>query len=741
MLRRLTKGGCAWGDRSNGRRPRHFVSGFMPGAACACGRRVPMLHVVLLPQRWSSVMWKAVTSLIWRMRASPPSTVVSFTMTTTANMVDGPMPKPSCKPPCELTRMVPSLTAPRPLVLTLRMLVGGWTDLRLLPMLCCSTLADVLLSFMWLRRLARQKIAPFRCVSSMLQMPALCCVSIAHSPQAAPWLLPARGPGRTGVSWSVAVTALSRSGVDVWCSTILAARPRHEVEVCDRYRVCLCMHSWPQHVAYAFFSGSISFISLPSPVSLPLASWRVNLALRKPTQLVRRPWTMLLGGWLSLPTPTSVSGLWPGSSEWSAASPTMIMLPWPSGLHFVAIVTQPCGILPTAMFLSQRRRSTALNMRPAALPQSARRSISPVQRGWHQVPVTPLLMKTVALVQIPEPCRSGHSSFDLCRRLVDYKTRGPLWDTIASVLQHFPWLFYVHSWLSRPPPALGLRGRCLCVMLSVRCSWWVCLWFLSSLRVFCSHVTSSWYHAVGGGLLLISRMCATCALDSARRHVRCTAQAAHGMSSPAYLRIRQRLGGSRSHVYHGLGQYVVFLCLLFCRFPCTTAAPLPDSASGRPSAGGSNARQQIQKRSFRRARNRLLQHGFTMYRGRKYYAGELGAKGTAHPRLSPSRPVPRPEALLPSWPPSEAQAPATVRPADMITLNLGGLTKSGYDELAQWLETEVIRHNLDVVLLQEHWRPSSEFCLPHWTWIQSGAQGRNGSFQHQGVSCEHVDRH
>ena len=32
---------------------------------------------------------------------------------------------------------------------------------------------------------------------------------------------------------------------------------------------------------------------------------------------------------------------------------------WPSGLHFAAIVTQPYGTMPTAMFLTQRRRSTA----------------------------------------------------------------------------------------------------------------------------------------------------------------------------------------------------------------------------------------------------------------------------------------------------------------------------------------------------------------------------------------------
>ena len=227
---------------------------------------------------------------------------------------------------------------------------------------------------------------------------------------------------------------------------------------------------------------------------------------------------------------------------------------------------------------------------------------------------------------------------------------------------------------------------------------------------------------------LFCRRCAACAFDSAKHYVRCTAHTAHEMMpSPTGLRVRQGLGDRRSHVCNGLGQYVLFLCLLLCRLPCSTAAPLPDSTSGCRSAGDlppawgfslthlrtpeqSTARQQIHKRSFRRARNRLLQHGVTMYRGRKYYAGELGAKGTAHPRLSPSRPVPRPEALLPSWPPSETQAPANALLADsalrVVTLNLGGLTKSGYDELAQWLETEVIKTTLDVVMLQEHWRPA-----------------------------------
>ena len=67
MLRRLTKGGCEWGGRSDGHRPRRFVSG--SSAACTCGRRVQMLHIAPRPQRRSSVMWRAVTSLIWLTRA------------------------------------------------------------------------------------------------------------------------------------------------------------------------------------------------------------------------------------------------------------------------------------------------------------------------------------------------------------------------------------------------------------------------------------------------------------------------------------------------------------------------------------------------------------------------------------------------------------------------------------------------------------------------------------------------
>ena len=418
VLQRLMKGGCRWGGRSNGRQPQHFASGSLPGAACTCGRRVHMLHIVQLPQLWSSVMWRAVTSLIWLMREFPKHTVVSSTTTTTATMMDGPMPRPSCAPPCALTKMVPNLTAPRHLVLTLRMLVGVWTDPRIQPVLCCPPVAGAAHHFMWLQQLARRKTAPFCCVSSLPQVPDFYSASIAHSLQAATWLLPARGPRQACASWSVAIT-LSRSGACVWCNATSAARPRLAVDVCDNCRVCLCVQRWPRHVAHASSYGSVCLTSLPLPASLPLASWRMNLALGRPARMGQGLRTLLLGGWLSRLMQTSVSGLRPGSSGWYAVSPPTIMPHWPSGWHSVATMMLPCGTMPTAMFLSQRRRRTALNMRPAfARPRSANCSISPVQRRRHRVPAMPLLMRTVAFAQIPELRSSGHSFLDLRRRLV-----------------------------------------------------------------------------------------------------------------------------------------------------------------------------------------------------------------------------------------------------------------------------------------------------------------------------------
>ena len=192
-----------------------------------------------------------------------------------------------------------------------------------------------------------------------------------------------------------------------------------------------------------------------------------------------------------------------------------------------------------------------------------------------------------------------------------------------------------------------------------------------------------------------------------------------------------------SHGHKSQSRLSLLLCTLLCQMHFAMAVMadrMPHPPPGLPATASRTGwrrcpdylqaavqtarRQQIQK--LRRARNRLLQHGITTYRGHTYYAGELGVKDTTHasqPRGA-TRSAPRPDPLLPAWPPSGTQASPCCRRPDgilrVLTFNLGGLTKSAYDELAQWLETEVIRATLDVVLLQEHWRPTSEFCLPSW---------------------------
>ena len=220
----------------------------------------------------------------------------------------------------------------------------------------------------------------------------------------------------------------------------------------------------------------------------------------------------------------------------------------------------------------------------------------------------------------------------------------------------------------------------------------------------------------------------------------------HASSAQVGACARHRPTCGRFHFQCRLS-FILSLCSCWLQpsYAASDAGPKPGFSAGasldvclsrRQAPARHDQRHQIQKRSFRRARN----HGVIQYRGRAYYAGELGAKGTAH-ACRPScehQSVPRPETLLPAWPPLEVPTQAHACRPDgtlcVVTLNLEGLTKSAYDELAKWLETEAVQTALDVVLLQKHWRPSSEFCLSHWTWIQSGAPGRTGTHQHQGVA-------
>ncbi|CAE7336692.1 unnamed protein product [Symbiodinium sp. CCMP2592] len=149
----------------------------------------------------------------------------------------------------------------------------------------------------------------------------------------------------------------------------------------------------------------------------------------------------------------------------------------------------------------------------------------------------------------------------------------------------------------------------------------------------------------------------------------------------------------------------------------------------------------IVKRSFLRAQRRLQKHGTTWYRNRLY---------THHDELKPiplrSGPQPndpnqaryaRPRTAvpnLPSWPlqqPTQSVTPIQSSDVGVVTINVGGLSKEGYDELAQWLNQPSTLRNVQIVFLQETWRSASEFSTQHWHWILSGAgqtaKANNGS--------------
>ena len=156
---------------------------------------------------------------------------------------------------------------------------------------------------------------------------------------------------------------------------------------------------------------------------------------------------------------------------------------------------------------------------------------------------------------------------------------------------------------------------------------------------------------------------------------------------------------------------------------------------------------QARKRAFRRARNRVAQagpDGHTWYRGRRCSAADLGL---LRPRSSIVTPLHSARARktvtraslpclrLPAWPP--AGDPSTTSDArqqrgllSVLSLNLGGLTQHGYDELCTWLHTPSVRDQVDVICLQETWRLGSEYLLPDWYWISSGSAPVSG----QGVA-------
>ena len=153
--------------------------------------------------------------------------------------------------------------------------------------------------------------------------------------------------------------------------------------------------------------------------------------------------------------------------------------------------------------------------------------------------------------------------------------------------------------------------------------------------------------------------------------------------------------------------------------------------------------QWAQKRAFRRARNRVAQarpDGHTWYRGRRCSAADLGlirsrSSFTAPLHSTRARNTAKRTSLpclhLPAWPPAEGTSStfAASRPCvllSVLSLNLGGLTQHGYDELCTWLHTPAVRDQVDVICLQETWRLGSEYLLPEWFWISSGSAPVSG---------------
>ena len=128
-------------------------------------------------------------------------------------------------------------------------------------------------------------------------------------------------------------------------------------------------------------------------------------------------------------------------------------------------------------------------------------------------------------------------------------------------------------------------------------------------------------------------------------------------------------------------------------------------------SGGSsfNNYSPARKRAFRRARQRAMLHGQTMYRGRLHTASSLQGLGT------PDRPRPRdPHRVAVE---TMGRERARVRAQ---TWNMGGCTAELYDVLCHWLRQQT---TLDVLFLQEiHWglgKAESQWSIDGWTFFVS----------------------
>ena len=92
--------------------------------------------------------------------------------------------------------------------------------------------------------------------------------------------------------------------------------------------------------------------------------------------------------------------------------------------------------------------------------------------------------------------------------------------------------------------------------------------------------------------------------------------------------------------------------------------------------------------------------------------------------------------ILAAWPPvtgplSEEQTrPLRAGQLGVLSVNVGGFSKEGYDGFQQWAHSPNVVEHVHIIFVQETWRPSCEFSSDSWHWIQSGTE----KAQHQGVA-------
>ena len=119
------------------------------------------------------------------------------------------------------------------------------------------------------------------------------------------------------------------------------------------------------------------------------------------------------------------------------------------------------------------------------------------------------------------------------------------------------------------------------------------------------------------------------------------------------------------------------------------------------------SKSNIQKRSYRRALNRIKKHGYTWYKGRII-------SGISHADNPPEHSLPDTDNSFPTG--SQRRRRITC-----FSWNCGGMSQSNWLHFQQWLAHQMI----DVITLQEsHWPYCREWVQQHYFCIHSGQNGQ-----------------